>query len=69
MYDISSLRAVFLVIWHREEERAMELTTSRAVELFLASLHTRSAPPNTIKAGIVSFAKGGENRKKGKKES
>jgi len=28
----------------------MELTTSRAVELFLASLHTRSAPPNTIKA-------------------
>jgi site-specific recombinase XerD len=50
MYDISSLRAVFLVIWHREEERAMELTTSRAVELFLASLHTRSAPPNTIKA-------------------
>jgi len=28
----------------------MELTTSRAVELFLASLRTRSAPPNTIKA-------------------
>jgi integrase/recombinase XerD len=28
----------------------MELTTSRAVELFLASLRTRSAPANTIKA-------------------
>lgn len=28
----------------------MELTTSRAVDLFLASLRTRSAPANTIKA-------------------
>ncbi len=28
----------------------MELTTSQAVDLFLASLRTRSAPANTIKA-------------------
>jgi site-specific recombinase XerD len=28
----------------------MELTTSRAADLFLASLRTRSAPANTIKA-------------------
>src|SRR2546421_9495870 len=50
MCDISSLRAVFLVIWHREEKRAMRLTTSQAVDLFLASLRTRSVPANTIKA-------------------
>jgi site-specific recombinase XerD len=37
-------------MWHREEKRAMELITSRAVELFLASLRTRSAPANIIKA-------------------
>ena len=28
----------------------MEFTTSQAVDLFLAGLRTRSAPPNTIKA-------------------
>ena len=46
----------------------MELTTSQAVDLFLASLRTRSAPANTIKAyrlDLRQFLKQGPTIKDG----